>query len=59
MRHVDFCERRLDFANYENAEFVRLLLAFANIAGSFVAFLLLMKNISKKLDELERSKKDD
>lgn len=47
------------FANYENAEFVRLLLAFANIAGSFVAFLLLMKNISKKLDGLERSKKDD
>ncbi|MDE7318082.1 MAG: hypothetical protein K2N12_10215 [Helicobacter sp.] len=47
------------FANYENAEFVRLWVALANIFVFFICLLVLMKNISKKLDELERSKKDD
>ncbi|MDE7217297.1 MAG: hypothetical protein K2N20_04305 [Helicobacter sp.] len=52
------------FANYsaelvDSAEFARLLVALANIFVFFVCLLVLMKNISKKLNELERSKKDD
>lgn len=44
---------------YENAELVRLWVALANIFVFFICLLVLIKNISKKLDELERSKKDD
>ena len=53
------------FANYESSkliessELARILVALANILVFFVCLLVLMKNISKKLDELERSKKDD
>lgn len=43
------------FANYGSSEFVRLLVALANIFVFFVCLLVLMKNISRKLDELERN----
>ena len=43
------------FANYDSAEFVRLVLAFINMVGASIAFLLLMKNIYQKLDELVRN----
>lgn len=46
------------FANYDSTEFVRLVLAFINMMGSFIAFLLLMKTSPKSSMSLKGTHND-